>query len=293
MTITTIDLPDGRLLELGVTGPADGPVLAIHHGTPGSRTRFRALDEAAARRGLRLVTYNRAGYGGSTRKPGRTVADVAADLAAVLDHVGAERCVMLGWSGGGPHALACGALLPGRVAAVASVAGVGPADAAGLDFLAGMGQDNIDEFGQAEAGEKELRAALEPAGPGLRDAAPDSLIDAIGGLLPEVDRACLASGPNAEDLAAHFAESLRVGVDGWIDDDLAFVRPWGFSLDAIAVPVFVWQGDQDLMVPFAHGRWLAEHVPGAAARLKPGEGHLSVFLNHGDEVLDELLAPLG
>lgn len=293
MSITALDLPDGRVLELAVTGPADGPVLVLHHGTPGSLVRSRVVEDAAHRRGLRLVTFNRAGYGGSTRKPGRSVADAAADLESVLDHLGAERCLTLGTSGGGPHALACAALLPDRVAAAASVAGVGPYGVADLDFLAGMGADNVEEFGHAAAGEQQLRTALEPVAPLLREARAQDLADLMDTLLPEADRACLASGPNGEDLAAQFKESLRTGVSGWLDDDLAFVRPWGFALDAIAVPVFVWQGDRDLMVPVAHGRWLIDHVPGAAARLRPGEGHLSVFLNRADEILGELAAALG
>jgi pimeloyl-ACP methyl ester carboxylesterase len=293
MSITALDLPDGRVLELDVTGPEDGPLLVFHHGTPGSLVRYRAIEDAAHRRGLRLVTFNRAGYGGSTREPGRSVADAAADLEAVLDHLGVDRCVTFGASGGGPHALACAALLPDRVAGASSIAGAAPYDVDDLDFLAGMGRDNVEEFGHAAAGEEELRAALEPIAPVLRDATARDLVALMGGLLPEADRACLASGPHGEDLAAHFAESLRVGFTGWLDDDLAFVRPWGFPPEAITVPVFVWQGDQDLMVPLAHGRWLIGHVPGAVAHLKPGEGHLSVLINHVDEILDELVATLG
>jgi pimeloyl-ACP methyl ester carboxylesterase len=114
------------------------------------------------------------------------------------------------------------------------------------------------------------------------------VVEAMSGLLPAVDRAALA-GEGGEEFAAQLAEALRPGSDGWLDDDLAFVSPWGFDVGDISVPTFLWQGDEDLMVPYAHGRWLAEHVPGMAAHLLPGEGHISVFLAHLDEVLDELV----
>jgi len=289
--VTLIDLADGRALDLQVTGPQDGTPLVLHHGTPGSLVRFRAVEEAVHRRGLRLVTYSRAGYGASTRKPGRTVADIAADLEAVLDHLGAQRCVTLGWSGGGPHALASAALLPGRVAGATSVAGVGPYGQDDLDFLAGMGEGNIEEFGAAIAGEPELTAALDEAAVELRDAGAAEVVESMATLLPKVDLAALV-GEGGDQLAAQVAEGMRNGAGGWIDDDLAFVRPWGFSVEDITVPVFLWQGDEDLMVPFAHGRWLADRIPGAVAHLMPGEGHISIFINRVDDVLDELVATL-
>jgi pimeloyl-ACP methyl ester carboxylesterase len=288
--MTLIQIAPGRVLELEVTGPDHGFPFVMQHGTPGSLVRFRPIEAAVHRRGLRMVTYSRPGYGGSTRLEGRRVADVAPDLAAVLDHLGAERCVTLGWSGGGPHALAAAALLPDRVAAATSVAGVAPYDAPGLDFMAGMGEDNVEEFGAAVAGAAQLAPALEAAAVEmLAGAGPAELIEQLSGLLPEVDRAALA-GDAGKDLADHFAEAVRNGAHGWIDDDLAFVAPWGFDLDAITVPTFLWQGDADLMVPFAHGGWLAEHVPGTVAHLLPGEGHISVCMTRLDEVLDELVA---
>ena len=284
-----LTLADGRTLEFRASGPEDGLALVIQHGTPGSLARFRVFEEQAERRGLRLVTYSRPGYGSSTRQPGRVVADVAADLEAVLDHLGAERCVTLGWSGGGPHALACAALLPSRVAAVASVAGVGPFGQDDLDFMAGMGEENVVEFGAAVAGAGDLTPALRGAAEALRDAEPADLIEAMSTLLPPADRAAL-DGRNGEDLAAMMTAGLQTGADGWIDDDLAFVAPWGFDPAAIRIPVSVWQGEQDLMVPFAHGRWLAEHIPGAAVHLQPGRGHLSIFFENIDEIFDGLVA---
>jgi pimeloyl-ACP methyl ester carboxylesterase len=287
--MTTITLTDGRELEVEVSGPDGGPVLVFHHGTPGGSEQMRAMARAAEARGLRLVTWSRPGYGASTRQAGRSVADVVADTAAVLDHLGAESCLVAGWSGGGPHALACGALLPDRVRGVLCIAGVAPYAAEGLDFLAGMGDDNIEEFGAALEGEHTLRPWLDAQRPEMLELTADAVADSLGNLVPPVDVAVL-TGEFAEDLASEFRQALSVGVDGWLDDDLAFTRPWGFELADIAVPTYLWQGSDDLMVPFAHGRWLAGRIPGVTAHLEQGEGHLSIGIGALDRMLDELAA---
>lgn len=287
--MTLIEIAPGRVLDFEVTGPIQGLPFVMQHGTPGSLVRYGTLDNAVHARGMRMVTYSRPGYGSSTRVPGRNVAHVAGDIAALLDHLGAERCVTVGWSGGGPHALAAAALLPERVAAAGCIASIAPHDGPGLDFLGGMGQDNIDELGAAFAGEDVLGPRLAEAAEQMRGGDTLEVMDEFAGLLPPVDREALA-GEGIAYLAAECAEAVRNGAGGWIDDDLAFVKPWGFDLADIKVPTFLWQGDADLMVPFAHGKWLAEHVPGAVAHLIPGEGHISVFVSHMDEVLDELVA---
>jgi pimeloyl-ACP methyl ester carboxylesterase len=287
--VTLLDLPDGRRLDIDVTGPDDGLPLVFHHGTPGSKVQPRNLQRAAGARGLRLVTYSRAGYGGSTRRPGRSIIDVVPDIAAVLDHLGASRCLVAGASGGGPHALATAVGLSDRVAAVCSIAGVGPHGVSDLEFLAGMGESNLAEFGFAVEGETPLRKFLEHEAEQMRDVDVPGLITAMDTLLPDVDRAAL-TGELGEDMLAQMNEALRTGVDGWVDDDLAFVRHWGFELADVSVPAFVWQGDVDLMVPFAHGQWLAEQVPNATPHLEPGEGHLSITVGALDRILDELVA---
>lgn len=289
--MTAIELPDGRALDVEVTGPDAGVPLVFHHGTPSAVPQLRAMQRAVHARGLRLVTFSRPGYGSSTRRVGRAVADVAGDVGAILDHLGAARCLVAGWSGGGPHALATGARLPERVAGVLVIAGVAPHDATGLDFLAGMGEQNIEEFGLARRGEAALRPYLEADADQLRGADVAGLIAGMSTVLPEVDRAVLSDEYGA-DLAANFAEALRTGVDGWLDDDLAFTTPWGFAPEQIAVPTFVWQGGADLMVPVAHARWLAAHIPGATAHIVPGEGHLSLALGALEPMLDELVATL-
>src|ERR687893_555599 len=161
MTTHEVSTGDGRTLAVVETGAADGPVVLGQHGTPGSGRFHRAEIESAERIGLRLLAYDRPGYGGSTRQPGRDVAGAATDVAAIMDTLGAERFATYGWSGGGPHALACAALLDGRCAAVATIAGVAPADAPGLEFMAGMGEGNVEEFGTAREGREPLEALLE------------------------------------------------------------------------------------------------------------------------------------
>ena len=287
--MTMIDLPDGRVLDVTVSGPQSGLPLVFHHGTPGSGVPFRDMTRAVHDRGLRLVTFSRAGYGASSRLAGRTVVDAAGDVAAILDHLDAERCLTAGWSGGGPHALATGARLGARVAGVLVIAGVAPYGAPGLDFLTGMGESNLEEFALAVQGEAELRPFLDREAAGLRAADAAAIVSGLATLLPPVDVAVITD-EYGEDLVANFAESLRTGVDGWLDDDLAFVQPWGFDVGDLAVPTLVWQGSADLMVPFGHGRWLADHIPGATAHLQAGEGHLSIAVGALDRMLDELVA---
>jgi pimeloyl-ACP methyl ester carboxylesterase len=288
VTLGHLALPDGRVLETWISGPADGLPFVFHHGTPGSARPNRAIERAVHARGLRFVGFSRPGYADSTRRPGRSVVDVVDDTAAVLASIGADAALVGGWSGGGPHALACAARLP-QAAATLVIAGVGPARALDLDFLAGMGQDNLDEFGAAFDSEATLRGYLEAQRPALLATTAEGVIESMATLLPDVDRAVLTDEFGA-DMAASFGDALRLSVDGWLDDDLAFVGSWGFSLDEITRPVLLWQGEEDLMVPFGHGRWLAAHVPGVTAHLLPGEGHLSIGVGAIDRMLDELVA---
>ena len=288
--MTTIELTDGRVLDVHDAG-GDGDVLLFHHGTPGSLTQLPMMVEAAGRCGLRMVTYSRPGYGASTRQAGRSVADVVADVEQVLDHLGVERCVTAGWSGGGPHALAMAALVPERTGGALVIASVAPYDVDGLDFLAGMGEQNVEEFGAALEGEAALRPYLDAELPGLQQADGPGIIEAMSTVLPDVDRALLTEEVG-DALAANLHEGLRSGVDGWLDDDLAFTRPWGFDLAAIDVPTLLWQGTEDLMVPFAHGLWLADHIAGVKPHLLAGEGHLSVSFGVLDEMFAELAATI-
>jgi pimeloyl-ACP methyl ester carboxylesterase len=283
----TVRAAGGRDLEVLVDGPDYGTVLLFHLGTPSGAVRIPSVVSAAAKRGLSTVIYSRPGYASSTPQPGRSVADVAEDSETILDALGAERFVALGWSGGGPHALACAALLAERCVAAATIAGVAPYGAAGLDWMAGMGQENIDEFGAALKGEEAISEFLETAAAGLRAITGSEVADALGSLVSDVDKSAL-TGEFAEMLAELFRRSVSTGIAGWRDDDLAFARPWSFDLKSIRVPVAIWQGAQDRMVPFDHGRWLAANVAGAQSRLLDDEGHISI-LNHMDRILEDLV----
>jgi pimeloyl-ACP methyl ester carboxylesterase len=238
-----------------------------------------------------VASFSRPGYGLSTRQPGRRVIEAVADTRAVLDAVGAERCLVAGWSGGGPHALACAARLE-PVDAALTIAAVAPYGVAGLDWMAGMGEENLVEFGATLQGESVLRTYLDGVRPHLQTVTVDEIISSLDSLLPAVDKAVLTD-EFGQDMAASFHRALEGGVDGWLDDDLAFTSPWGFDVSAIAVPVTIWQGSADLMVPFAHGQWLAAQVPGASVHLEEGEGHLSIGIGAIDRMLDELVASAG
>jgi pimeloyl-ACP methyl ester carboxylesterase len=243
----------------------------VHHGTPSSARLHPWWSEDAERRGIRLVGFQRAGYGDRPRSAGRDVADVADGVARLADELGVERFATWGISGGGPHALACAALLPDRVVAAGAIGGPAPYDAEGLDWLAGQGEGNVVEHTAAVEGEEALRPLLEQEAAAMLDGA-ESGFDT---LLSPPDQAILPQ--LTEFLGQTFHEALEGGVDGWLDDDLAFTRPWGFDLAQIQVPVLLLHGMQDVFVPPAHGRWLAGRIPGVDARLLEDEGHLSLY----------------
>lgn len=288
----TVPTTDGGVLAVQEAGPADGPAVLVHHGTPSAGRLSRAQVESAEARGLRLIAYDRPGYAGSTAQPGRSVADVVRDVARILDVLGVDRFATYGFSGGGPHALACAALLGGRCMAAASIAGVGPCDADDLDWLAGMGEGNLAEFAAAEQGIGTLTEFCEQDARQLLAVTPDQLAEAMRPHLSHVDAAVL-TGELAAFLHGSMVDGLEPGVHGWVDDDIAFLTPWGFDVGAIAVPVLVWQGDQDLMVPAAHGRWLREHVAGAEGEVLAGEGHLTLAVHRIDDAHAWLAGHLG
>jgi pimeloyl-ACP methyl ester carboxylesterase len=276
VTKTECKLTDGRVLHAYDAGPDHaGATLAVfwHHGTPNTGAPPEPLFPAAARNGIRWVSYDRPSYGTSTAHPGRDIAAAAADVAAVADALGIARFAVMGHSGGGPHALACGALLPDRVLSVVSVSGLAPFGADGLDWFAGMAPESIAELRAAADG----RAALE------RQLASDAEYETSS--FTPADEAAL-SGPWSW-LAGVAGDAIKAGLDGMVDDDLAYVAPWGFDPSRITVPVLLMHGTEDRMVPSAHAQWLAPHCPTAELRLCPGEGHISV-LNFAEAAVDWL-----
>jgi pimeloyl-ACP methyl ester carboxylesterase len=287
----TVQAADGRSLTVYEAGDPDGTPVLFHHGTPSSGRPWQRHDAEAEEQGVRLVSYDRAGYGTSDRNVGRAVVDVVGDALAIMDALGVDRFATWGLSGGGPHALACAARAGDRVVACASMSGAAPADAPDLDFVAGMGEGNIHEFGRAREGEEALRPALEAEAAGLRGVTVPQFVEGMRPFLSDLDAAALDDDLGGYFLAS-FGEGLADGVDGWVDDDLAFVRAWGLEVSEIEIPVLVLQGRQDLMVPFAHGEWLARSIPGAESRLSETEGHLTLFANQTRAVHEWLLGQL-
>lgn len=290
--IEHVPTPDGRTLEVRQHGADDAPALVFHHGTPGAAAPFGPVEDAASSNGLRLITVSRPGYGASTplAAPAPVLADVH-DTATVLDHLGVQEFVTLGWSGGGPRALACAAALPGRCRAAASWVGVAPYVGFDGDWLAGMGEENLEEFGAALEGPDALRALLERWHPDFAAIQGSDLVAGMGDLLPEVDQAFLTP-ELAGGLAAIFRHALAQGVDGWWRDDLAFIDDWGVDLAALSVPVAIWQGGDDRMVPQAHATQLGERTAGASVHLLEGEGHLSL-MGRLDEIVADLVRLAG
>jgi pimeloyl-ACP methyl ester carboxylesterase len=267
-TSRTARSADGRTLMFAEWGdPAGLPVFALH-GTPGCRLNRHPDDEIVRSAGARMITYDRAGYGGSDRHRGRVVADDAADVAAIADSLGVGRFSVFGGSGGGPHALAAAALLGDRVHRAACVVGVAPYDVLGDEFFTGMDPENVKEFGWALEGEERLAAELEREDQKFRQQVAADPGTALGDFdLPESDREVMSRTDFAQVMREVAAEQTRNGVWGWVDDDLAFCAPWGFDPATITVPTQVWYGTHDVLVPAGHGEWIARTVPGAIVRL--------------------------
>ncbi|HEY3882971.1 MAG TPA: alpha/beta hydrolase [Trebonia sp.] len=275
---------DGRQLAARESGdPAGRPVFYLH-GTPGSRVgpvpRGRVLYEL----GVRLISFDRPGYGKSDRQQSRRVSDVAGDVRSIADDLGIERFAVLGRSGGGPHALACAALLPGRVTSAGVLVSIAPWKAEGLDWFAGMAESNVHEFTTAALRPESLIAQLAQTAAQIK-ADPASHVATLGPELPEADRRVVADAGIRMLLAKNFAEALRDSAAGWIDDALAFCAPWGFNLSDIAVPVLLWGGEDDVFSPAAHARWLASRITGAELWVRPHTAHFGAL-----EVVPDVLA---
>jgi pimeloyl-ACP methyl ester carboxylesterase len=269
-----VRLADGRTLRAYDTRAGGfaarpgtpGPPMAVFwlHGSPNVGSPPEPLFAAAEANDLRWVSYDRPGYGGSSPHDGRTVASAAADVAAIADALGIGRFAVLGHSGGGPHALACAALLPDRVTAAVSMSAPAPFDADGLDWFKGSSPGIAAENRAATGG----RAALEAY---WAESEPEDM----GAFFTEADVAALGGGWSW--LAGVAGQAMEEGNEGYLEDTLAGVRPWGFRPDAIGVPVLVMHGENDKMVPCAHGAWLGARCPAAELRVVPGAGHITVL----------------
>jgi pimeloyl-ACP methyl ester carboxylesterase len=279
----TVQTPDGRVLAVQEAGdPAGRPVL-VHMGSPNSRHLYEPNAADAAERGLRLICYDRPGYGGSSPQPGRSHADCAADVRAICASLRIDQVAIWGISGGGPHALACAALLPDLVVAAASLAGPAPFSAEGLDWFDGMGQDNADDFKLDSEDKAAARVKIEKDREEVLATSAAELVKALQSLLSPVDAATLAGGI-AEYLTFTGREGLAPGSEGWWEDSQAQVGAWGFELADISVPVMVMHGRHDKFVPVGHGEWLAAHIPGVEARILDNDGHLTLLEHRIPEV---------
>ena len=290
METKLVTLKDGRQLEIQIAGAPNGKAVVFHHGTPSGSCAWDDWLEVVAEAGGFGIAYSRPGYGSSSRNQGRTVLSNVSDINEVLELYGIEKFVSIGWSGGGPHALAD--TTNPKCAGAITVAGVGPYGESDLDFLEGMGQENHDEFGAALGGHEVLEDWMNHNTEGLSTISGDQIIAAFGGLIGDADKAALTTEV-ANHTAEGFHQALRTGFYGWMDDDFAFIEDWGFKLSEIEVPVEIWQGNDDFMVPHAHGIWLENKIPTARLNFVAGEGHISLGINKRDEMVANAFKMLG
>ncbi len=281
-----LTLADGRRLEIFLSGQPSPAAVIFHHGTPGAAMTWEEWLPTVESLGGFAIAYSRAGYGHSSRNEGRTVIDNTKDIAQICEHFGIQKFVSIGWSGGGPHCLA-DTTLEQSVAAI-SIAGVGEYGASDLDFLAGMGEENHVEFGAAVSGAATIEEWMRQNSGGTANVTGEQLIESLGGLIGEADKKSLTPGA-ADLMAGEFRYALVAGYYGWMDDDLAFVEPWGFDLAKISKPVELWQGDEDFMVPHSHGKWLASKIPTSQLVFEPGEGHISLGIHKQSQIISRAL----
>jgi pimeloyl-ACP methyl ester carboxylesterase len=284
-------VPDGRRVNFHVAGPENGDLLVFHTGTPGTPYLYSAMIRDCAERHLRIACIARPGYAGSARLKGRTYADNPADTAAVADALDAETFYVLGHSGGGGPALADAALIPARVRAAAVSATLAPRPLMGRRWRWRLKRANGEEIDAVQAGESALRSHLERSAKkmGQVETAKQITDDPeFRRFYSRADRPCF----KGEYLAFVLKVYALIGdddVDGWIDDDFAFFGEWGFDLARIRVPVTIWQGGKDKIIPVAHAKWLKRNVPGAQLSLKPRDGHVSLLNRHFGAMLDDLI----
>lgn len=269
--------------------PAGHPVFFLH-GTPGSRVGPLPRGLRLYELGVRLITFDRPGYGRSDRLMSRVVADVVPDVCTIADELGIDRFAVLGRSGGGPHALACAAMLPQRVTRAGVLVTLAPWAAQGLDWFAGMADSNVREYTTAATDPEVLTARLMQAADEIR-ANPASHVATLSPEMTEADRRVVSDAGIRALLAENYAEALRGSADGWIDDAIAFRSPWGFDLTDIQVPVLLWHGQDDVFSPVGHARWLANQIPNAIMSIRPASAHFDALTVMPD-VLSWLIRPV-
>lgn len=271
-----VHLPDGRRVTVDLAGDPRGRVVFLLHGTPGSRVGPRPGSLFLRRHGAHLISFDRPGYGGSDRRPGRRVADVADDVAHIADVLGIDRFAVVGRSGGGPHALACAALLPDRVARAAALVPLAPRDAPDLDWFAGMTRSNAVDYTTALTDPVRLETELAARAAVIR-ADPVRLLEDLRGGLTSDDEKIVSDDAVRSMLLSNYREALAASAYGWLDDCLAFTSPWGFDPADIRVPVLLWHGLKDTFSPVGHAHWLAARIPDAKAVIEPTAAHFTAL----------------
>ncbi|PWI14880.1 alpha/beta hydrolase [Streptomyces sp. Act143] len=265
---------DGRELVFDSWGDPHGHPVFLLHGTPGSHQGPRPRSMVLYQLGVRLIAYDRPGYGGSTRKPGRRVVDAAADVEDIARFLGLDEFSVVGRSGGGPHALACAAQLSGRVRSAAVLVTLAPPDAPELDWFAGMTEHNVREYTNARDHPDVLQSSLVQNADAMR-ADPMALLNTLDGEMPEVDRHVVADAGIRRMLHKNFMSGIEKNADGWIDDAVAFTLPWGFDPAKITVPTLLWHGEKDVFSPVDHFTWLAGRIEHATVVLEPSAAHFA------------------
>jgi pimeloyl-ACP methyl ester carboxylesterase len=275
-TPVILELADRRQLAVNLSGDEGGSPVFFLHGTPGSRLSV-PREELLRELGVWLISFDRPGYGRSDRKEARTVADVAPDVKAIANWLGVEKFAVLGRSGGGPHALACAALLPDLVTRAAALVSLAPMKVPGLNWFGGMAESNVISY--TMAAKQQLTLLRKRFGEYAEAIAadPGSHLDVLSPEMPEADRQIMSDIEIRKRLEHSFAEAVRNSVDGWIDDVLAFCSPWDFDPSGIDVPVMLWHGNRDVFSPVAHTRWLGNRIRNAYIEIQPDHAHFGAL----------------
>ncbi|MFE7754716.1 alpha/beta fold hydrolase [Streptomyces sp. NPDC057429] len=284
-----VRVADGRHLMVERQGDPHGRPVFLLHGMPGSRLGPAPRGMVLYQRKMQLIAYDRPGYGGSDRLAGRRVVDVVEDVRTIADSLGLEHFAVVGRSGGAPHALACAALMPDRVTRSAALVGLAPWDAEGLDWFDGMAASNVLAYSTAAADPDGLAESFISRSAEIRQD-PVRLLDDLRRELTDSDRIVVNDAGIRTMLLANYREGLRTSAYGWIDDAIAFCRPWGFDPADITGPVMLWHGEKDVFSPVGHTRWLAGRIPDVTAVMEPTAAHfdaLSVLPSVLNWLLDE------
>jgi pimeloyl-ACP methyl ester carboxylesterase len=284
-----IKLSDGRDLEVATMGDPSGPTVVLQHGTPGSFYTLAGHAAAWVDRGLFFVLTSRAGYGNSSRREGRRAHDVVGDVHEALDTLERDSYVTLGFSGGGPHALACAALGAPRCRGAISAAGVAP-NVADFDWTEGMNEEARQEFDDFLSGGPDFEASIMEGYEHFKNCTPDNMMELWQSLFSEVDIAAMRADDQRIPFGLGTGHAFVNGPWGYYDDNVSTMSDWGFSLRDITVPVGVWYGNEDLMVPARHGDYLSATILTARPHYYPAEGHMSIVSQYRDAIADEMLS---